>query len=96
MFPVLATGASRHVLSGHLELEGSSKDERQELEELVFPCTSFLKDFFMMSVQTSKCTTYNEALGNFWVAILVAVATGQMHYGRASGGRALGSRSSYA
>lgn len=51
--------------------------------------------FFIIFVQVSKCTTYNE-LGNWLHAISVAKATCQGHYERVIGAGALDIKSSYA
>lgn len=96
--PVLATSARRCVPSCLLGIQGSSKDERQEVAEIVFPFAICFEPsqtyFFIISVQVSKGTTYNDGLCNWLLADSVAVATCQVHYRRGFGASALEGMSS--
>lgn len=100
LFLSLARGASRSVQSCLLDLEGSSKNRRQDLAWLVFtraPCFEpRLTYFFMMSVQFRECPTHKEKLSNWLLEILVPVATCQVHFERTFYIRAFESTSWYA
>lgn len=66
LFPLRGRGARWYVQSGLLDVQGSFKNKRQELAELLIPCAAFLEPLltylFMMSVLVRKCTTNKDEL----------------------------------